>query len=277
MRRLQLRVKQLEQELKRYQSAIIDATQAQQSADGPSIGTSTLVGQQDIPSHTPGGVSAAGFSQASPAELANAAAGTSPESLETGVQLLSLEAVAERYLGSSSGLTFARLTQAVLRRLKPDFEPFSFTDGSQDPPAAVLSTDDSDVSEPAARSSEPPLPLEQDAYRLAEFYWYHSHTLYPFLRKEWFMENLRRIYADPSDPLMMSHSWLYTMWMVFAIGSTSLSSLMLSNETESVQYWRNAMSHFDQTLQGRNMVSIFSYFIFQTSTWGSPTLIGHIN
>lgn len=46
--------------------------------------------------------------------------------LETELKRLSLEATADRHLGPSSGLSFAKLTQAVLRRLCPDQEAFVF-------------------------------------------------------------------------------------------------------------------------------------------------------
>jgi hypothetical protein len=42
------------------------------------------------------------------------------ETLEQNLRDVSLAAVAEPYLGTISGLTFAKLTQAVLRRLSPD-------------------------------------------------------------------------------------------------------------------------------------------------------------
>ncbi|KAF7542799.1 hypothetical protein G7Z17_g11266 [Cylindrodendrum hubeiense] len=47
-------------------------------------------------------------------------------SLDEELKQLSLEATAERHLGSSSGLSFAKLTQMVLRRLTPDKADFVF-------------------------------------------------------------------------------------------------------------------------------------------------------
>ncbi|GAB7325630.1 hypothetical protein MBLNU13_g09612t2 [Cladosporium sp. NU13] len=61
-------------------------------------------------------------------------AGTQPrtpqraqETLAENLRSVSLAAVAEPYLGSISGLTFAKLTQAVLRRLSPDGRDFVFS------------------------------------------------------------------------------------------------------------------------------------------------------
>jgi hypothetical protein len=48
------------------------------------------------------------------------------ETLEQNLRDVSLAAVAEPYLGTISGLTFAKLTQAVLRRLSPDGRDFVF-------------------------------------------------------------------------------------------------------------------------------------------------------
>lgn len=197
-----------------------------------------------------------------------------PESLESGLKYLSLEATADRYLGSSSGVTFARLTQAVLKRLKPDQQHYTFQIPApqDDTPAQSgpspfsdeqntfhpdISTKDVSIS--AAPVANMPLPDKTHAYQLADYYWSHSHTLYPFVRKALFMESLGKMYANPNDPLLLSsHSWLYTMWMVFAIGSTSLSSVMISDEIESIQYWKAAMFYFDATLEAGNMVRILT-------------------
>ena len=195
-----------------------------------------------------------------------------PESFESGLELLSLEASAERYLGSSSGVTFARLTQAVLKRLKPDLQPFTFYEttrpgagikperkagqGSNQAHRAAEASVEEGASSASPSESEIALPDKDRAYQLAEYYWNHSHTLYPFVRKASFMESLRKVYADPDDAFSRSsHSWLYTMWMVFAIGSTSLSTVMIADETESIRYWNAAMGHFDGTLEEGNMVS----------------------
>ncbi|KAH9909913.1 fungal-specific transcription factor domain-containing protein [Xylariomycetidae sp. FL2044] len=251
--RLQHRVKQLEHELRRYQLAIVDAAQSQ----------SQKPTDRTVPGPTGPFTPGPGVSSSPAAGSTVQGQNGTPDNLETGVQLLSLEAVAERYLGPSSSVTFARLTQAVLKRLNPDLQPFSFTDSNSPvtdgalPQEASIENDASPLSPQTA-----PLPPKKDAYRLSEFYWRHSHTLYPFLRRGLFMENLKKMYEEPPDQtLLKSDSWLYTMWMVFAIGSTSLSSILLSDESESVQYWKNAMNHFDQTLQGQDMTGLTSILL----------------
>ncbi|KAI9734358.1 MAG: hypothetical protein M1834_002464 [Cirrosporium novae-zelandiae] len=189
-------------------------------------------------------------------------------SLASELQLLSLEATAERYLGSSSGVSFARLTQAVLRRLKPDQYPFGFElsssstpsnhlyqqpTGSEQTPVADLRKAPSSASSLRYPSC---LPSEEQAFRLADYYWTHSHTLYPFVRKVWFMKYLKMMYSHPDDPTLQSHSWLFTMWMVFAIGSTSFSSIMLLEEAEPVYYFDRAMLYFDGAISYGNMAAL---------------------
>ncbi|KAL3424196.1 hypothetical protein PVAG01_03477 [Phlyctema vagabunda] len=195
--------------------------------------------------------------------------------LESEVELLSLRATADQYLGSSSGVSFARLTQAVLKRLKPDPYPFTFENAPSDPPLQRLSSPrnplspdrgnhhldspwlSNEVVTPALDpETRPVLPSEEEANRLVEYYWCHTQTLYPFLRKNKFMESLRRMYATPDDPVMQSSAWQYTMWMVFAISSTTLSSVMMAEETESVQYWNNAMLFFEGALARGNMAAL---------------------
>ncbi|GAB7354548.1 hypothetical protein MBLNU459_g5006t2 [Dothideomycetes sp. NU459] len=179
---------------------------------------------------------------------------TAGDSLAAELKWLSLEATAERYLGSSSGLSFARLTQAVLKRLKSDQYPFAFesspSSSQPQPEGDALTTVDSAVNSMYTTEplSLPSIIDEEHALRLADYYWQHNHTLYPFVRKVSFMDNLKRMYAQPDDYTLQSRSWLYTMWMVLAIGSTARSSIMVDEESESVQYFDRAMEHFEGAL-----------------------------
>lgn len=174
--------------------------------------------------------------------------------LESEMTKLSLDATADRYLGSSSGVSFARLTQAVLRRLKPDQYPFSFEVAQSDRLSGRDALDDSELAEmPRQRSIYPHypscLPPKDRAYQLADYYWAHNHTLYPFLRKNWFMNLLGNMYSDQDHDLYSSPSWLYTMWMVFAIGSTCWSSIVPDAcESESTHSYNQAMIYFYDAL-----------------------------
>ncbi|KAJ5382032.1 uncharacterized protein N7496_004460 [Penicillium cataractarum] len=205
-------------------------------------------------------------------------AGQRTGSLADELRLLSLEAAAERYLGSSSGLSFAKLTQTVLQRLSPDQEGFMFdggvTDNQQqscdsDPEPDPLSNSNSIFFEMNA-SLTGLLPLNsifgnpvvedfEDSMGLAlldpshinsllEFYFAHSHTLYPFIRKSEFEAVLWRIYGDPLDPLAQSPLWQFRIWMVLAIGSTTYCSVSLMDETEPLQFFNKAMTYFEAAM-----------------------------
>jgi hypothetical protein len=202
------------------------------------------------------------------------------EDLAEELRLLSLEAAAERYLGSSSGLSFAKLTQAVLRRLSPDQDAFVF-DGdingnhhnasiSAESPTfnpTVFEFDTSMLSSLPLNSIFGNLAEDHhDSMDLAllepshiryilEFYFAHSHTLYPIIRQNEFISVLWRVYGDPLDPLAQSPLWQFRIWMVLAIGSTTYCSVSLMDESESVQFFNKAMTYFEAAMGCGDLVS----------------------
>lgn len=195
---------------------------------------------------------------------------TAGDSLASELKWLSLEATAERYLGQSSGLSFARLTQAVLKRLRSDQYPFSFE-------SSPISAQQAADGEPTNATDAVQVNMyttdlldlasiisEDQAIYLADCYWSHNHTLYPFVRKVAFTDNLSRMYSHPDDLDLKSHSWLYTMWMVLAIGSTARSSVMVDDESESIQYFDHAMEHFEGAL-GFGATAALSAILLQVS------------
>lgn len=130
------------------------------------------------------------------------------DNLPEELRILSLQAAAERYLDSSPGLSFAKPTQAVLQQLSPDHEGFvfdhNFSADLQQAPDRMSSltpalTDlyTSFVS-PLAFDSAPGITaiggceeptelslLEQSHINyILDFYFAHSHTLYPHYSKE---------------------------------------------------------------------------------------------
>jgi hypothetical protein len=201
-------------------------------------------------------------------------------SLATELERLSLEATAERHLGSSSGVSFAKLTQAVLGRLRPDKSSFVFEDDADPDPVpddGNTPTFDSltfpdinflSASSPLTFNSSPVweqldkeqlleprgLPSAADVARLTDFYWAHSHTLYPIIRKYEFMQVLWQVYENPRDPIAESPLWMFRIWMVFAIGSTAYSSVSLVDESESVLFFNKAMTYFESALGCGDMV-----------------------
>lgn len=200
------------------------------------------------------------------------------DSLAEELKLLSLEATAERHLGPSSGISFAKLTQAVLRRLSPDKEAFIFeseVDSLQQTDTEQMSMSEllpNLGSSPVNFGSCPasPLPLHAfsvnqildsfadpidlsslDAARIShllDFYFAHSHTLYPVVRQNEFTTVLWRVYANPLDSLVQSPLWQFRIWMVLAIGSTAYCSVSLVDETESVRFFNKAMTYFESVM-----------------------------
>ncbi|QKX60560.1 uncharacterized protein TRUGW13939_07705, partial [Talaromyces rugulosus] len=231
------------------------------------------------------------------------------ESLTEELKLLSLEATADRHVGPSSGISFAKLTQAVLRRLSPDQQEFIFEDSIDDEqdeeeqevgtepqngmgqegymtdieiePGAMFTAASAEINMHLVAS--PPLPLyysqEEEPYsfqdslsflepshinHLLEFYFAHSHTLYPIVRQQEFTHVIWRLYANPSDPLGRSALWQFRIWMVLAIGSTAYSSVSLLDETESVQHFNKAMVHFE-TAMGCGDLAALEVLMLQVS------------
>ncbi|KAJ5100626.1 hypothetical protein N7456_006678 [Penicillium angulare] len=199
-----------------------------------------------------------------------------PDSLVEELRLLSLEAAAERYLGSSSGLSLAKLTQTVLQRLSPDQDGFVFdeeTDGAQPETCDIEILDPVSNLNPVFFDMDPSLtsPLNslfgnpaidddfEDTLSLSlidpahinyilGFYFAHSHTLYPIIRKNDFEAVLRRVYSNPMDPLAQSPLWQFRIWMILAIGSTTYCSVSLMDESEPVQYFNKAMTYFESAM-----------------------------
>lgn len=195
---------------------------------------------------------------------------------------LSLEAAAERHLGSSSGLSFAKLTQAVLRRLSPDKAEFVFDDtpdesteqydGPLSDPLLDASTSlwelNNSFSSPCLFNQLPLSHVMEDETTLAdlqfpdrahieylmEFYFAHSHTLYPIIRQTEFASVIWRVYNNPQDHLAGSALWMFRIWMVLAIGSTTHCSVTLGDESESILYYNRAMVYFEDALGLGDMV-----------------------
>ncbi|BCR99271.1 fungal specific transcription factor domain-containing protein [Aspergillus luchuensis] len=197
---------------------------------------------------------------------------------------LSLEAAAERHLGSSSGLSFAKLTQAVLRRLSPDKAEFVFDDtpdesteqydGPLSDPLLDASTSlwelNNSFSSPCLFNQLPLSHVMEDETTLAdlqfpdrahieylmEFYFAHSHTLYPIIRQTEFASVIWRVYNNPQDHLAGSALWMFRIWMVLAIGSTTHCSVTLGDESESILYYNRAMVYFEDALGLGDMAAL---------------------
>ena len=200
---------------------------------------------------------------------------------------LSLEATAERHLGSASGLSFAKLTQTILRRLTPDKADFVFNSQQDNTSGAnfldLSSPSDlindsffqslsesisvhpllfgdlflTDITMSDANIDCPVWPSDE-AYvqRLVDFYFAHSHTLYPILKRSEVMDTLGKMRQNPQDLATQSPLDIFRIWMVLAIGSTAYSSVTLTEESESMLFYSKAMQYFEQALGSDEMVRI---------------------
>ncbi|KAH8812618.1 fungal-specific transcription factor domain-containing protein [Xylogone sp. PMI_703] len=285
VRGLERRVKELEKQLAMFEISSPKATQSVYPIDQNNMAESEFgIFTQDhglnLSSLMPIDLET---DQASPSTSANGPKDKTV-SLAEELELLSLEATAERHLGSSSGVSFAKLTQAVLRRLSPDKSSFVFEDDTEPEPGLEtnfmpfspldsagtndlsflsLSPQQADSAFPLWEQLGEPespelaaLPPKADATRLTDFYWAHSHTLYPIIYKNEFMKVLWRIYEDPQDPHAQSPLWLFRIWMIFAIGSTAYSSVSLVDESESVIFFNRAMTYFEGALGCGDMAAL---------------------
>ena len=206
------------------------------------------------------------------------------ETLAENLRSVSLAAVAEPYLGSVSGLTFARLTQAVLRRLSPDGRDFVFSpqiggstgtgpiegatnlhldfmsnmyfDFDQAIDFSMLAGDGAiPAFEDEVQNTNVALPDRTEVLRLAMFYFDHSHTLYPIVHQQEVMADIHTILLDPEHPITQSPPCMFRVWMVLAIGSTTHSSIILSEESVSRLYYEKAMTYFEGSMDHGDIVS----------------------
>lgn len=203
------------------------------------------------------------------------------------LKCLSLEATAERHLGSTSGVSFAKLTQMVLRRLSPDKADFVFAnDHGKNTWNGVLNLSSpldladhtlferlnesisihpslfgdfglADIVQPhdaVALSDDPSDEAHVD--QLVDFYFAHSHTLYPIINRGDFLGNLHEYRNSGRDPSLRPPLFMFRMWMVLAIGSTAFSAISLTEETESRQYYQEALRYIEDAMSG-DFVRIF--------------------
>jgi len=205
------------------------------------------------------------------------------------LKALSLEATAERHLGSSSGLSFARLTQTILRRLAPDKAEFVFGQDPDEDNSTTASFDFNfasseilnfqtfqnmsnsvstlptafggnlslaDLTEPDEALIGLTLPADDVyLYRIVDFYFAHSHTLYPIVDRPEFLTTLQFIRGNPHDILGQSPQMLFRIWMVLAIGSTAASAVSLTEESESMLYYNKALVYAEAALSSGEMAS----------------------
>ncbi|CAI7654586.1 unnamed protein product [Penicillium viridicatum] len=201
--------------------------------------------------------------------------------------VLSLEATAERHLGSTTGLSFANLTQMILRRLAPDKADFVFNshqDNTTEVDLLDLSSSSNPFNDPFFQSlndSISPYPLlfgdllftdsvgsgtavdslawpsdETHVRRLVNFYFAHSHTLYPIVDRSEIMDILEKILRNPHTLATQTPLHAFRIWMILAIGSTAYSSVTLTEESESMLFYNKALQYSEQALGGDEMSTL---------------------
>lgn len=209
---------------------------------------------------------------------------TSSPSLVDELKSLIYEATAERHLGSSSGLSFAKLTQTVLRRLTPNLTDFAFRNSNAytgrllDFDSSVSLSDSSMLEslnnsisihpllfgEPILTNSSDPgitqpfisLPdNEVHVNGLIDFYFAHSHTLYPIVHRGELQQSLQQLRSDPMNQTGQPSLNLYRIWMVLAIGSTAYCSVSISEESESRSYYHKALDYLEPAIGHSETVS----------------------
>ncbi|SPO00369.1 uncharacterized protein DNG_03214 [Cephalotrichum gorgonifer] len=92
--------------------------------------------------------------------------------------------------------------------------------------------------------------------RLVDFYFSHSHTLYPIVKRSEVMDTLERILHNPQNLSMQPPLEIFRIWMVLAIGSTAYSSVTLAEESESMLFYNNALQYSEQALGGDEMSAL---------------------
>jgi hypothetical protein len=208
---------------------------------------------------------------------------------------LSLEATAERHLGWTSGLSFAKLTQTVLRRLTPDKADLIFMSNQENTGGASFFnlTSPSDIfndsifqslsesisihpllfgdlfleniTGPGSNGENLVWPSDEaHVQRLVDFYFAHSHTLYPFVKRSEVIQTLNRIRGNPQRLGEQPPLEIFRVWMVLAIGSTSLSSVSLTEESESRTYYSKALQYSELAL-GNGDMSALEVIMLQVS------------
>ncbi|KAJ8125747.1 hypothetical protein O1611_g7892 [Lasiodiplodia mahajangana] len=84
---------------------------------------------------------------------------------------------------------------------------------------------------------------------LIDFYFAHSHTLYPIVRRSEIMSVLTEARAgEVRGQQTCSPLQLFNIWMVLAIGSTAYCSITLDDESESMLYYSKALTYFEPAL-----------------------------
>jgi hypothetical protein len=255
-----------------------------------------ITGAHGVDEHTPNAVSSSITGAASLIQQPSMPSVRPTPTFADELRTLTLEATAERHLGSTSGLPFAKLTEKVLRRLSPDKADFVFLNYQENTTGASLFNLESpadlfgesvlqnlsesisihpvlfgdlflaDFTDSDSNSLDSLAWPSDEAHvkRLVDFYFAHSHTLYPMVDQANFMQVLGRIRAQPQTMNELPSLDIFRLWMVLAIGSTAYSSISLTDEAESRVYYSKALQ-YSETALGADEMSALEVIMLQVS------------
>ncbi|KAK9460922.1 fungal-specific transcription factor domain-containing protein [Lipomyces oligophaga] len=195
------------------------------------------------------------------------------ESLITDIGYLSLEGSSERrYVGSSSGVYFARILKATFKH-SDSFR----AQNSPSPFEATLSSNSAIPDQPSSRhnlsqpASQKPLcishlPDRQSALMLAKSFFESRWPQHPFLHRPTFFDVQFENTMRNVDVTVPSSDAFITL-MVLAIGAIDMRKLQVSHEYAPLQYYQTAMEyHLDaliaqddlQSIQGLILLTMFA-------------------
>ncbi|KAH8805074.1 c6 zinc finger domain-containing protein [Xylogone sp. PMI_703] len=154
--------------------------------------------------------------------------------LTSEVGYLLLKATGEtRYLGSSSGITFAQIINTLV-------EPAQ--SGLLDAP---MSTSKSPLNTA--------IPSRETAQAIVQLYFQHTHTIFPLLHKPSFLKTFEHIYSDPE--FYKTHMFeAFVFDMVLALGTANtMTGDAFASDTESHQ--ARAMSKLNRVLSIKGLAA----------------------
>ncbi|ETS74584.1 hypothetical protein PFICI_13068 [Pestalotiopsis fici W106-1] len=197
------------------------------------------------------------------------------------LRILTLEATAERHFGATSGVSFANLTQAILKRLTPDRADFVFRKDQRDDTTVEIDWDSSPelfnpslvnittilgfdsslfgplplshIVEPVGSLVDLTLPGRSRTDELVSFYFAHSHTLYPILNYNSFLADVDSIYEDSMN---LDTLVLFRFWIVLAISHSSYCSISLAEESEALLYYNKALEYSETACESGDMAAL---------------------
>lgn len=154
------------------------------------------------------------------------------------------------YLGPGSGVEFAELTHSIVNQmdLKKRHDWSKIYRSRRNSHGELI---------PEPSLSDAPLPNPERAAQIVEFYWCHSHTLYPVVDREQFILDMELTEVLGNNaPLAADPRWLFQYYMVLAIGSTAMASITISSEDEAIACWKKAMQYLNYNLGAGNRTAL---------------------